>query len=115
MKIRTIILILSVLTFWIQGILAQQITNVRAEQNERTIDITYDLTGLETGSWFAVSIYCSTDGGKTYGSALKSVTGDVGNGITGGTGKKITWNVLADLDEFIADNAVFKVVAKETS
>ncbi len=56
---------------------------------------------------------CSTDGGKTLGSPLKQVIGDVGTKITGEIGKKVVWEVLAEREKLIG-GVLFELWIKST-
>lgn len=85
------ILILSCLTCG--KAFSQQVQNVRFTPSGKQIQITYDITGAQPGQTFDVQVFCSVD---NYSSPLESVIGSVGQGITGGTGKSLTWNVLKD-------------------
>lgn len=93
------------------GVNAQKIENVTATQQGKNIVVSYDLTG-SSSSEFDVSVYCSTDGGSTFGNPLYSVTGDVGNSIKTGYNKQITWNVLADREKLSGNRILFEVRAK---
>ncbi|MBI4645332.1 MAG: hypothetical protein HY738_01760, partial [Bacteroidia bacterium] len=66
-----------------------KIANVRSQQQGDSVLIYYDILGTIPEQKFNIRIHCSTDGGKTYSEALKSVSGDVGENITGGAGKII--------------------------
>jgi hypothetical protein len=81
---------------------AQTVTNIRFEQAGKLIDVYYDLSGKGNES-FQVKLYCSLDGGKTWGTPLNYVTGDVGEKIKQGTNKKITWDVLKEKDKLVGD------------
>ncbi len=73
------------------------------------IDVYYDLSGKWDES-FRVKLYCSVDEGKTWGSPLNFVTGEVGENIKPGTSKKITWDVLKEKDKLVGE-IKFKVEA----
>jgi sulfatase modifying factor 1 len=90
---------------------AQQIQNVKFSTSGKQIVVTYDITGAQSGQTFDVQVFCSSDGGKTLGSALTRVSGDAGAGISGGSGKKITWDVLSERDNLVG-NILFEVQAK---
>jgi sulfatase modifying factor 1 len=90
---------------------AQQIQNVKFTSAGKQIVVTYDITGSQAGQTFDVQLFCSTDGGKTFGSALTRVTGDAGSGVSGGSGKRITWDVLSEQDNLVG-NILFEVQAK---
>jgi hypothetical protein len=87
---------------------AQKISNIRAEQHGQDIVVLYS---LETTSPCEVRLFLSQDNGATWGSALKNVSGDVGENISAGE-KKITWKVLEDRDRLVGDRIRFKVIAK---
>lgn len=85
--------------------MAQNVTNVSAEQVGKNIVVSYDLNITSN-----VSLCYSSDGGKTFSQPIKQVTGDVGKGVSAGH-KTITWNVLNELEKLVCDNLVFKVIA----
>jgi hypothetical protein len=93
------------------GCLAQRIENVHPEIAGEKIHIYYDLIGIAADQQVIVKAFMSTDGGRTYGEPLKSVTGDVG--IVAGSGKEkcIIWDVFEDVDELVSVNVKFKVTA----
>jgi hypothetical protein len=91
---------------------AQKIENIRPEVAGEKINIFYDLVGIADGQSVFVKVYMSTDGGKTYGEPLKSVTGDVGMIVGPGKGKCIVWDVFKDMDELVSVNVKFKVKAE---
>ena len=105
-KTLLIILMLYVVTGF-----AQKITNVRSAQDGNNINIYYDLITNKTSQLFNVSVYCSMNGGKTYGNALTGVSGDVGKNINPGLSKKIVWNVFQDVSE-LKGEIVFNVKAE---
>jgi hypothetical protein len=90
---------------------AQKIENVHSEQDGNNINIYYDLLTKKSTEVFNITVYCSTNGGKTFGNSLIGVSGDIGNNITPGKNKKIVWNVLQDMKELSGD-IVFNVKAE---
>ena len=73
------------------------IANVQVSQRAGTklVDVAYDLTdadGLAQTVWINVS----GDGGLSWTIPSGSVSGNVGSGITPGTGKHIVWNAGQD-------------------
>ncbi len=80
-----------------------QVTNVRVGQSGEDVVITYDL-----GESAEVRAYMSV-GGQPF-VELHSAQGDVGC-VAKGENRTITWSPLAESDEFLADNVVFKVEA----
>ena len=89
---------------------AQEVTNIKVHQEGDKIIITYDLQQPKNKKGeFDVKAFYTTDGGEKY-SPLKSTTGDIGANIKPGGNKKITWNVLSDLDGIRGD-IQFKIEA----
>ncbi len=85
------------------------VVNVSSKQAGSAIEVLYDITGSNEDDRFNVNLFCSIDGGKTYSMPLTKVSGDIGFDIEGGFGKKITWNVLDEMNHLIASKVVFKV------
>ena len=88
---------------------AQQVENVRFEQQGKQIHIYYDLQGNGT---YNVNVFCSTDGGRTWGQPLQKVTGAVSKNQKPGTNKEIIWDVLAERDK-LEGEIRFKIDAKQ--
>jgi uncharacterized protein (TIGR02145 family) len=88
---------------------AQKVTNITAEQVGQTIQVSYN---LETESPCTVSLFYSTDNVSTWQGPLKKVSGDVGEKISNGI-KRITWDVLNEMDQLKFSSVVFKVVARK--
>jgi uncharacterized protein (TIGR02145 family) len=86
---------------------AQEITNIHFEQEGKMINIYYDLIG---GGTYDVKVFCSKDGGKTWGNPLTQITGAIGKDMKAGYGKKIVWDVLAEREKLQGD-IKFKVEA----
>ncbi len=107
MKARSIILFAAMCLVTIAG--AQTVTNVVARQVGNTVEVTYDLDKPAE-----VSLLLSQDGGVNYAATPKSMTGDVGKGVTAGH-KKIVWNLLNDRTDWDITRARFKVVAEDKS
>ena len=89
---------------------AQKVSNVTFRQEQSNIIVSYD---LETKTPCKISLFVSTDDGKTWKGPLKKVTGDVGAKITTGN-HSITWNVLEEFEELRGDKIKFQVKADET-
>ena len=107
MKARSIILFAAMCLATMAG--AQTVTNVVARQVGNTVEVTYDLDKAAE-----VSLLLSQDGGANYAATPKSMTGDVGKGVTAGH-KKIIWNLLNDRADWDIARARFKVVAEDKS
>ena len=93
---------------------AQHIDNVRAEQDGKKINIYYNITGAKSGQTFMIKLYCSTNGGQTWGSPLYYVSGDVGKNISGGYNKHIFWDVLSEREKLAGDRICFEIRATST-
>ena len=83
--------------------LAQTVTDVRFEQVNKQVKITYILDEQAD-----ISVSISEDGGKTWHVPLKQVSGDVGKQVQPGS-KTIYWDVLAEYDQLVCTNICFKV------
>ena len=87
--------------------MAQQVSRQRFEQAGKTVRIYYDLSEKAD-----VSIYLSTDGGRTFGSSpLRSVSGAAGKDVAAGKDKCAVWDVLSDLDKLQGSSICFKICA----
>ena len=84
----------------------QTVSDVDAYQEGKTIVVTYHTDKAGTID----AVYCSTDGGRTWGEPLRSVTGDVGKRVPAGE-HRIVWDVLADREKLTGSNICFKVEA----
>ena len=83
----------------------QTVSNVDAYQEGKNIIITFD-TNKEG---CVDSVYCSTDGGRTWGSALRKVSGAVHQPVQAGS-HRIVWDVLAERESLRGGNICFKVL-----
>jgi len=92
------------------GLFAQQIQNIRFDQEGKNINIYYDLTGGKAKQKYDIQVYCSTDGGSTWGSPLQTISGAVGENQKAGYNKKIIWDVLAEKEK-LTGNIKFKINA----
>ena len=82
----------------------QTVSNVDAYQEGKNIIITYDTD--KAGS--VGDVYCSTDGGRTWGEPLRQVTGDVNKQVPAGN-HRIVWDVLSEREKLSGANICFKV------
>ena len=87
--------------------LAENVSNVRVRQQGETIVITYDLAKMSD-----IAIYYSVNMSSNF-FLLAQVSGDVGENITRGSNKTITWYPLKELKKgsFIYDDVRFKIEA----
>ncbi len=99
---ETIQLLIILFLFGNLNSIAQTVTNLRFEQSAKMIDVYYDLSGKDNES-IEVKIYCSQDGGNSWGTPLQYVTGAVGEKVKQGFGKKITWDVLKETQKLTGE------------
>ena len=97
-------------SFFISGY-AQVIENLDFVQEGKNIRITYDLIGSEENQLFDVSVYYSSDGGKTWYGPLREIVGHVGSNQTAGNNLSITWDVLAEKKSLVGE-VQFKIEAR---
>ena len=75
------------------------VSNVAASQRtdgSKLVDIYYDMADAD-GDACTVSAQASSDNGTTWTAPITVLSGDVGAGITPGTGKHIVWDCAVDL------------------
>ena len=89
------------------------VSNVHAEQRTGTkfVDISYTLADEDSDTFF-VAIQVSRDGGGEFDVPVKSLSGDVGYGVTKGE-KAVVWNAGTDFPEEFGDNFQVKVIASD--
>lgn len=71
-----------------------EIDNVGAVLQGNGIKITYDLSDYQAGDSYEVWVEIADKNGNILN--VRTVTGDVGSGVTGGPGKEILWNNVVD-------------------
>ena len=71
-----------------------KVENINFYAEGSKLIVTYDIVKAKPAEVFNIWIKIVTISGKTINPV--NVTGDIGSGITGGTGKKITWDVEAE-------------------
>jgi len=89
-----------------------EVTNVVAQQVDQQVEITYDLLDRD-GDLMTVSLQISSDGSSNFDIEARSLTGQIGDGIASGQGKKIIWQVATDIPDLYGTNFVFEVVADD--
>jgi len=94
-------------------IYGQSIENINFQQTEEDqVIVTYDIVG-SSNQTFDVELWLSLDGGTSFPTQPKTVSGDVGKDVSAGQGKRIIWQVLYDIRKLEGSDFVFKVVARE--
>src|ERR1035437_7765030 len=89
------------------------VSNVTFVNNISTtgfVDIYYNVTD-EVQNLFTVSMEVSNNGGSIYNYACTQVTGDIGAGISKGTGKHIIWNFVREHSGESGTNFKIKIIA----
>lgn len=89
------------------------VSNITAAQRtgSKLVDINYDVTA--DVSTVKITLAISSDGGATYSVPATTVSGDVGPGVTLGTGKTITWNAGTDWNEQFDSQVRFQLTADD--
>lgn len=75
----------------------QKIENIRAEAEADKIVVTYDLVQGQSGDTYNVFLYCSFNNFRT---PLAKVSGDVGQSVREGKGKRIVWEARTEIGNF---------------
>lgn len=109
---KKLLIVLATGLMIIPNIFSQKISKVDFQQTGSEILISYRLSGLSSGQTATVSVYVSTDGGKTFTGPLTEVRGDVGENVKEGMKKFIQWNALKEMPGF-GGNVVFDVRAPQ--
>jgi PKD domain-containing protein len=92
---------------------AGQVDNVRIERVEGgVITISYDLKSDDPSAVYTVVLDASLDGGRTFGSRPRTVSGDVGSGVAPGLIKRIVWEAGQDVETVQVDQWRFRVTAE---
>lgn len=92
---------------FVQGAFAQEVTNIKVQPTQSSIEITYD---LEANAACNIVLYYSDDKAVTWKGPLQRVSGDVGADQMSGKGKKIIWDAAGELGS-IEGVLQFKIVA----
>ena len=109
-KLKNLFSILFLFIFCINAY-AQEVSNVTFRQIDyKKLEISYDLLRLEP-NLLEIQLFVSNNGGKTFRGPLKMVSGQVGDTISEGSGRKIIWNAYEEFGE-LSGQVNFKVVCK---
>ncbi len=76
------------------------------------VDIYYDVNDAD-GNTMTVSMQVSNDNGSTWNFSCNNITGDVGSGITSGTGKHIIWDFGTEHPQTFGDQFRIKILADD--
>ena len=89
------------------------VQNVRVEHVGRgVVHVFYDLVADEPQTTFDVILQVSQDAGETFDLRATSVSGDAGQEIGVGGGKRIVWEAGRDVERMEVERFVFRVVAR---
>ena len=113
MKILLVVLSILPLLATSSHAAAPEVSNLSASQRAGTklVDITYDVSA-DTPT-VTISLKVSNNGGDTFTVPATSLTGAVGENVSVGTGKTITWDAGSDWNEQSSSTMRFKVVADD--
>jgi hypothetical protein len=104
----SLLLLLFMCTTW-----AAEIENVKSEQLEENILITYDISDSSPLQQYEVFVFYSING-EEQSNAIKEVTGDIGETVIGGGTKTVLWNPTKELGG-LHGKVKFRVVANPTN
>ena len=104
-------LILVIVYFFSTILFSQNISDVTATLINDKIHVSYKISGAKFNQVFSVSLFVSSDGGRTFKGPLKEVSGDIGEGIKGGS-HKIYWDALKEMP-FTDEELIFDVRAEK--
>ena len=102
----TVAFFIATLSFTAMAMAQDNVTNIRVQQMEHVLVITYDLA-LRAD----IEVHVSFDGGTIFMGPLQHLTGEAGRGIEPGANKMIVWNVRDEFGQMDAPNSVIKVVS----
>jgi formylglycine-generating enzyme required for sulfatase activity len=90
------------------------ISKLMAQQRSGTklVDITYEVDDPDNNE-LNIAIAISSDGGKTFTTNAKMLTGDVGNGINSGKDKKVVWDISENTPDVYDTNYVIKITVND--
>ena len=89
------------------------VQNVRVEHvGLGVVHVFYDLVADEPQTTFDVILQVSRDAGETFDLRATSVSGDAGQEIGAGDGKRIVWEAGRDVERMEVETFVYRVVAR---
>lgn len=98
MKVKKSAALLLMLFFCFCTTYSQKVDSIKTEQSGDYIKIRYKILDSKPGELYNIKVLCSINGGLN--TELRSVSGDVGNMISGGKPEYwVIWDVLKDVDE----------------
>jgi len=92
---KQIVIILALLFFSASATFSQaRIGNTKSKLVGKTLVINYDILNAQPTHLFKIWVEITTKSGVNI--SAKSLSGDVGNAVTGGLGKQIVWDIESD-------------------
>lgn len=89
---------------------SQSIENLKTSVEGDRIVITYDLSYSDSNQKFRIALYSSHD---NYSNSLHSITGDLGENIAPGRGKRVVWDAKNSLPSDFDSDITIKVRASK--
>ena len=89
-----------------------EIRNVDFNLQNNKLVITYDIAKAKSSDMFSISLLIKSKSGSVL--YPKSLTGDFGDNISGGNGKKVIWDVLKD-NAYLDDDISVEITAIQTN
>lgn len=77
------------------------------------VDITYEVND-EDGDLLSIAVAVSSDNGSTWNFPCYSLSGDIGHGISPGSGKAVTWDLAHDAPDFTGSDFRIRVIASDS-
>ena len=111
------------MAFWLMVASAWQVlavdpivSNVQAKQREgsRLVDITYDVLDQDSPT-LTVYLKVFADGGATWKGPVELVSGDVGQGIVPGAGKRVVWDAGKEMPNQFGRKYRYRIGASDWS
>ena len=92
--------------------IVENVTFTQRTDGSFKVDIHYDVNDTD-GNTMIVSMQVSDDNDTTWNISCNNITGDVGTGITSGTGKHIVWDFGTEHPETFGDQFRIKILADD--
>ena len=107
--LRKMTVAFSIATLSFTAMAQDNVTNIRVQQMEHVLVITYDLA-LQAD----IEVHVSFDGGETYAGPLVHVSGAVGRRIEPNANRMIVWNAFEEFGEFDFPNTIIKIASTDS-
>lgn len=86
--------------------------NTELNSRDTTITIHYNLLGPKR-RFYTTRLFYSNNGGNSFKGPLRSLSGDIGDSLQVGDGKKVSWKFRRDNPYFDGKNIMFRLEAVE--